>query len=319
MKTNNLIQVTLRKISIILSCVFCLNIALAQPTYFFHPNQTLTGNNNSRLDYQSNNSTLTQLKFMDKEGTRYGSIYGSGDGANFGMLDGDSQWSYMAATDDYTAFKINNVERMRIEDNGYVGIGTNNPQQTLHVDGNAIIGSNNWGALTIDGKDRNDWLFNAHNAGNKFFIRTQRDNGEADQSFYVMTFERATGNVGIGTSSPENKLEVCGTIRAEEVLVEDGWCDFVFEPEYCLTTLEEENEFISMYGHLSNFESAKEMDGMINVNDIFKRQQIQIEENVLHLIELNEENKVLQIELDELKAGYALVLKELAELKAKLN
>jgi len=125
------------------------------------------------------------------------------------------------------------------------------------------------------------------------------------------------GNVGIGTTDPQNKLEVCGTGKFSEVLVEEDWCDFVFEPEYCLTTLEEEAEFIKLYGHLSNFESAKEMGGIINMNDIFKRQQIQIEENVLHLIELNEANKSLQLQIDELTAHYTALINELAEMKAK--
>jgi len=333
MKNQNLNPITLKKVVTILTGVICFNLAIAQSTYNFYPSQTLTGNNNESLDYQSNNSSFTKIRLLDREGSTYGTLYGAGDGSKFGLLDGDNNWSYFSAKDDYTAFRINNVERMRIEDNGYVGIGTNDPQQTLHVDGNAIIGSNNWGALTIDGKDRNDWLFNAHNSGNKFFIRTQRDNGEADQSFYVMTIVRANGNVGIGTEDPQHKLDVCGVIRANEVIVEDNWCDFVFEPEYCLTTLEEEEAFIKLYGHLSNFESAKAMNGEINVNDIFKRQQIQIEENVLHLIELNEENNTLQIQVNDLtdnveqltaevttlKTNYEALAKELADIKAQLK
>jgi len=156
-------------------------------------------------------------------------------------------------------------------------------------------------------------------------------------TFYIAGNEimhlKADGNVGIGTNDPQNKLEVCGVIRAKEVLVEETWCDFVFEPEYCLTTLEEEAEFIEMYGHLSNFESAKDMNGEINVNDIFKRQQIQLEENVLHLIELNEENEALHIQVnslmedvdqltgqvDILTANYQMLAKELAVIKKQLR
>lgn len=164
-------------------------------------------------------------------------------------------------------------------------------------------------------------LIKTYTLGNEYSLKMQNSDGDTNNFLNNGNVELGlAGNVGIGTTNPQNKLDVCGIIRAKEILVEDtAWCDFVFEPEYCLTTLEEEETFIKLYGHLSNFESAKAMNGEINVNDIFKRQQIQIEENVLHLIELNEENKVLQTEVDELKAGYALVLKELAELKAKLN
>lgn len=44
-----------------------------------------------------------------------------------------------------------------------------------------------------------------------------------------MTINLSTGNIGIGVKTPVYKLEVCGTIRAKEVRVETGWCDYVFE------------------------------------------------------------------------------------------
>lgn len=203
--------------------------------FYFGDNQSLIGNNGAYLTYTSNNSDVTGLIFKDKEGTNYGRVYGNRN--NFGLLDGDGNWTYRNAKGEHTAFMISGNELMRL---------------------------------------------------------------------------KADGNVGIGTNDPQHKLEVCGIIRAKEVLVEESWCDFVFEPEYCLTTLEEEAEFIEMYGHLSNFESAKDMNGEINVNDIFKRQQIQLEENVLHLIELNEENEALQIKVDDLTDDVGEIKVELA-------
>jgi len=232
--------------------------------FLFGDNQSLQANDDNLLRYYSNNSSNSMIGLYDKEFEPYGFINGydnvaNGNGATaFGLCDADGNWSYLAAKGDYTSFKINNIEMMRIEDNGNVGIGTNNP---------------------------------------------------------------------------EHKLDVCGTARFADVIVEDDWCDFVFEPEYCLTTLEEEADFIKLYGHLSNFESAKDMNGEINVNDIFKRQQIQIEENVLHLIDLNEENKVLQFQVNDLTdevenlnnqvttltANYEILTKELATIKAQLK
>jgi len=257
MKTNILTQIVLRKTLMMLSCLFCFNSAIAQSTYYFHPDQKLIGHNNNLISYRSNSNDKSNLAFFDKDGTRYGDVIGTGNGARFGLMDGDGDWSFFTQKDNYTAFLINNDEKLRI---------------------------------------KND------------------------------------GNVGIGTANPQHKLEVCGVIRAKEVLVEDSWCDFVFEPEYCLTTLEDEAEFIELYGHLSNFESAKDMNGEINVNEIFKRQQIQLEENVLHLIELNEENEVLQIQVaglvgevgqltdqvNTLMANYQVLAKQLAVIKKQL-
>lgn len=229
-------------------CAISINIATAQSIYKFYPEdanstQTISGNNKRFITINSNNSDVTHLKLNDKEDEQYGTISGTNNGSHFGLKDGDLDWSYLAVKDNYSSFKIDNSEIVRLKANGYVGIGTSNPQ---------------------------------------------------------------------------NQLDVCGIIRANEVLVEDTWCDFVFEPEYCLTTLEEEAQFIKIYGHLSNFESAKTMNGKINVNDIFKRQQIQIEENVLHLIQLNKANKALQLQVEKLTADYATLVTELAAIKAKL-
>jgi len=244
MKTINLMKVMFTKSLLILSCLICSNIAIAQPTYNFHPNQKFIGDNSGKISYRSNNKDIANLRFFDKDGSRYGDVYGSksGGGKRFGLLDGDGQWSYKAEKDNHTAFLINNVEMMRI---------------------------------------------------------------------------KANGNVGIGTKNAQYKLDVCGPIRAKEVIVKTGWCDFVFEPAYYLSTLKEEEEFIKRYGHLSNFKSAEDMNGEININDIFKRQQVQIEENVLHLISLNEENETLKMQVSELMANYASLAKEMAEMKAK--
>lgn len=94
-------------------------------TYYFGNVQYLYGDNRSAIYLRSNHSTVTQLIFRDKENINYGRVYGSSNGANFGLLDGDGNWSYLAAKDNYTAFRINNSEKMRIRKDGKVGIGSN--------------------------------------------------------------------------------------------------------------------------------------------------------------------------------------------------
>lgn len=107
-----------------------------------------------------------------------------------------------------------------------------------------------------------------------------------------------SGDVGIGVEVPANKLDVCGTIRSLEVKVESGWCDYVFNEEYNMPSLEEEETFINANGHLLSFESEATMDGEIQLGDVTKRQQESIEKLMLHVIELNKEIKALKAQVE---------------------
>jgi len=111
----------------------------------------------------------------------------------------------------------------------------------------------------------------------------------------------ADNNVGIGTTTPDNKLDVKGMIRAEEIKVELGWSDYVFYDDYQLPTLEQEEAHIEAKGHLLGFESEEDMAGEIQLGDVSKRQQAKIEEMMLHLIEMKKEIEQLKKENEQLK------------------
>jgi len=102
---------------------------------YFGTVQRLYGNNSASLHYRSNHNSVTNMQFRDKDNTLHGYVYGSSNGTNFGLLDGDGNWAFQMVKDNYTAFKINNAEKMRIKSNGYVGIGTTNPTAKLQVIG----------------------------------------------------------------------------------------------------------------------------------------------------------------------------------------
>jgi len=119
------------------------------------------------------------------------------------------------------------------------------------------------------------------------------------------------GNVGIGTTTPRNALDVCGFIRSKEVLVEGGWCDYVFEKDYKLPTLEEEQQHIVEKGHLIGFKSEEAMNGQIPLGDIAKRQQAKIEELVLHNIDMNDKLKVLKAENEEMRQQIATIITQM--------
>jgi hypothetical protein len=117
-----------------------------------------------------------------------------------------------------------------------------------------------------------------------------------------MSINLSNGNVGIGVASPVYKLEVCGTIRAKEVRVETGWCDYVFDKNYKLKSLDEVEKYINDNKHLPGIAPASEVekDGL-KVAEMNKAMMEKIEELTLYVIQLSKENKKLQSEIDTLK------------------
>jgi hypothetical protein len=122
---------------------------------------------------------------------------------------------------------------------------------------------------------------------------------------------KTNGNIGIGTTSPSEKLEVNGTIRSKKVKVEASpWPDFVFAPNYKLRTLSELEAYIKTNQHLPEVPSAKEVEE--NGLDLGKMDATllqKVEELTLYLIDGNKEKDALKTEVSQLK-------KENQELKA---
>src|SRR5690554_1894243 len=104
-------------------------------------------------------------------------------------------------------------------------------------------------------------------------------------------------NVGIGNKNPLYKLDVAGTIRSTEILVEAQSADFVFEDSYNLRELNEVAEFIRNNRHLPDIPSAAAMEeNGVNLAEMNKLLLQKIEELTLYLIRQ-------QAEIDELKTA----------------
>lgn len=103
-------------------------------------------------------------------------------------------------------------------------------------------------------------------------------------------------NVGIGTSTPGYKLDVCGTIRAKEIKVDIlGGCDFVFEKDYKLLGLDDLEYYVNTNKHLPEIASEKEMiENGLNMKDFQLKLLQKIEELTLYTIEQNKEIKNLK-------------------------
>ena len=110
------------------------------------------------------------------------------------------------------------------------------------------------------------------------------------------------GKVSIGTNAPESgfDLTVCGKIKATEVEVETGWCDYVFAEDYDLMSLHDVEKHIKRYQRLPDMPSEKEVleDGL-SLGEIMVLQQKKIEELYLYIIELEKEiTKLKSIKAD---------------------
>ncbi len=204
---------------------------------------------------------------------------------------------------DRLAFRSTNngyAEVLNLDASGMIGIGTSAPSGTLHVhdasDGtdvdlriedatNSMIqfsdGVDDTGYLRLDGAS-GDLIISKGSTNSDLVI----DDG---------------GSIGIGTSSPDEKLTVKGNIHAEEVKVDLSvpGPDYVFAEDYDLRSLEEIEAFIKSNNHLPEVPSAKEMEvngievGVMNMLLLKK-----IEELTLYLIEVKKENMVMEEQLE---------------------
>lgn len=131
---------------------------------------------------------------------------------------------------------------------------------------------------------------------NSVYIRSGSTSGW--ESWRKLVIEDASGNVGIGTSTPQGKLAVNGTIYATKVKVtQTGWADYVFAPGYQLPGLQYLETYIQQNKHLPNVPSAAEVakEGV----DLGENQRVlleKIEELTLYVIELNK--KVARVEAE---------------------
>lgn len=114
----------------------------------------------------------------------------------------------------------------------------------------------------------------------------------------------ASGNVGIGTVTPIDKLSVNGRIRAQEVKVENGnWPDYVFEKSYALSPLEEIEKHIQQNGHLPGIPSAAEVKANgIDLGEMNAKLLKKIEELTLYMIDLKKENDTQRKEIIEIQS-----------------
>jgi len=183
----------------------------------------------------------------------------------------------------------------QIYDNGTsIGIGTTSPTDKLHVYGAFGIHMATDKNLHING-----WDINSNGA---MCIMAVNDANDASIPLNISASSVYFHSiVGIGTvnfnknGTPYYKLAVCGPIKATEVVVETGWCDFVFDKDYKLKSLTEVEKYISENKHLPDVPSAADVakNGVsLGQSDSVLLQKV--EELTLYIIALNKRIETLE-------------------------
>ncbi len=222
---------------------------------------------------------------------------------------GDNASSHMGAiryhnSDDSMRFWTGSLERVSIDAGGNVGIGTTSPTAPLHVvskPGHAdmvnLVNGGGYGMYGINTVPPDNEVF---------FININNLNNTAI-SFMAGHDEKmrvqSNGNVGIGTTSPQGKLDVNGSIYQRGSSLH---ADYVFNPGYELESIDEHSEFMWQHKHLAAIPKAK-VDGngqeIVEVGAHRKGIVEELEKAHIYIEQLHERMKVLEEKLVKLEAG----------------
>jgi len=194
-------------------------------------------------------------------------------------------------------------ERMRIDNFGNVGIGTTTPGRPLDVYGGAIADRDTQSAIVVstggNGMNYIESSTNYNSAGNAADLNFT-DNF-ANHTWMTI---KASGNVGIGTTNPQQLLDVAGTMAAREIIVTQTGADYVFDPAYRLAPLSEVADYIKENHHLPDVPSAQDMQkNGASVGEMQAKLLAKVEELTLHMIELEQKNRELETQLRQIKAA----------------
>ncbi|MFZ4402431.1 MAG: hypothetical protein ACOYO1_20560, partial [Bacteroidales bacterium] len=202
-----------------------------------------------------------------------------------------------------------------LNNNGNVGIGTNNPQSKFHIANSSPLGNvagnyipltrieNNTGNVflindfTLRETNGTDWISTSYIRGisidNSFLdpkttLRSWIKQNPFAEKIDFGSSGKTYMSIRKDQTTQKSLLIVDGTIHAQEVIVDlnTSLADFVFHPNYNLMPLNEVEQFVKTNSHLPEIPSATEVskNGM-SIGEMQNKLLQKIEELTLYVIE----------------------------------
>lgn len=276
-----------------------VGIGISTPSELLHINQGALkiGNSTSAED-----RSINVLKF------------GDGNYVKIGEWEEDDQLSFKATNYNFTQ--------------GNVGIGVVGPAYKLDVNGKMFLHTVDWEPIGW-ARSYLQWEFHKLIMGtptgvyghaiielipggssqgevfSSFSLYHAYNASEKEERLHLQTVGNSwintSGNFGIGTDNPIAKLDVRGTIRADEIYVNTvSGADFVFDKSYNLRPLSEVQAFIQQNKHLPEIPSAAEMQEKgVNMNDLQIQLLQKVEELTLYILQQEQRIKDLENQLSK--------------------
>ena len=279
-----------------------------------------TSSPNSRLTVTGNGSGLISMGDLLGSGSYAAiSLNGSAASTDYNLTSSpiDQRLVLNRPAGNAMTFAIaGTTTQMNLTSTGYLGIGTSSPTNYLEVKGygNSTIKVGNvytlccdYSGITMNGST-SSYDYNILSGPIDQNLYINRPTGSAirfgEGALNLDMIITTGGNVGIGTGTPSYKLDVCGTVRAKEVRVATGWCDYVFDENYKLMSLSELEQYLKTFKHLPDVAPASEVesDGGLPVGDMMSSMIKKIEELTLYTIEQDKQIRQLQDQVDHLQS-----------------